>query len=251
LITACCDIGNTKIKIGLFDDDQLTEFLTFHTMKDAVRSLRSVKPDEVVISSVVPQKSQTIVDFCRYERGMDAFIIDKDKKYRLEIDYKTPESLGVDRICSSEAAFKIYSETNELHENEIMIVADFGTAITIDIITSPNIFSGGLIAPGPGLLFKAMKLYTAQLPEAFHSDYTGMIGKDTKSCIASGVVNSVTGLINRVYNSLSETNKIAAIFITGGNAHLFLNDFNFEYNYKPDLLLLGMKSIFDLNTRNK
>jgi type III pantothenate kinase len=121
-------------------------------MKDAVRSLRSVKPDEVVISSVVPQKSQTIVDFCRYERGMDAFIIDKDKKYRLEIDYKTPESLGVDRICSSEAAFKIYSETNELHENEIMIVADFGTAITIDIITSPNIFSGGAYCTGTGIV---------------------------------------------------------------------------------------------------
>jgi pantothenate kinase type III len=95
-----------------------------------------------------------------------------------------------------------------------------------------------------------MKLYTAQLPEASMSDYSGVTGRSTRECIASGVRNSISGLFEKIVNNLSQNKKVADVYITGGNAPLFLEDLNFRFNYIPELLIRGIKSVYNYNTRS-
>lgn len=244
---ACCDIGNTKIKIGVYDRDTLLSFLSFSSIRETKDYLKKLHPDATAISSVVPKTLSVIDAFFRKELGIRPFLLDNQKKYRLKIEYDTPETLGNDRICTSEGAFKLYTDKKQFKENEILVAADLGTACTINIVEYPDRFTGGLISPGQGLLFKGMKLYTAQLPQAAHSDYAALVGKNTKECIASGIRNSILGLLERVYYKLSSESSIAAFYITGGNAPQFIDDLNFQFEHRSDLLIIGIKSIYDYN----
>lgn len=247
MILACCDIGNTRIKIGVFNNDELINFVSFNNAGEAISFIIPLNPDSCAVSSVVPERSSAFINSFEKESGKKVFRIDLSKKLHLKIAYKSSSSLGTDRICNSEGAYKLFTDKNKLRGKEIIVTADFGTASTYNIIKAPDIFSGGIIAPGPGILFKAMNLYTAQLPEVFPDDYKELIGTDTKSCIASGVMNSVPGLAERIIKKLAEEYEIAEIYVTGGNASLFRKDFNFRYTHVPELLIIGMKAIFDLN----
>ncbi len=248
MILACCDIGNTNIKVGVYDRENLAAFHTFSSIQETKNFLAKLQPEAAALSSVVPGTQAIIQDFLQEELAVDPYIINTNSKLHLKIEYETPETLGTDRICSAEGALNLYSKEKKLIDNDILIAADLGTACTINIIQAPDRFTGGLIAPGQGLLFKALKLHTAQLPEVSLSDYNSFIGKTTSECIASGVRHSIQGLLNYSYKKLSETGRIAGFYLTGGNAPYFLNDLDFSFEFIPHLLVSGIKSIYDLNT---
>jgi type III pantothenate kinase len=165
----------------------------------------------------------------------------------LKIDYKTPETLGMDRICSAEGAFNLYGKN--LIAGTFLLTIDFGTATTINIVKYPNIFAGGLIAPGINTMFKSLTTQTSQLPELTIDNYNFIIGDDTHSSIASGVINSAVGLIEKVVSYLNNLDDCSnlIIYTTGGMADTLQKFLPKKIIYDEFLVLRGIRSLYELN----
>ena len=169
-------------------------------------------------------------------------------KTNLTIDYKTPETLGIDRLCSAEGAFLLFKNSEKYKnykEGSYILSIDFGTATTINMIDYPGRFIGGLIAPGIDTMFESLKLRTSQLPLLSISNFVSTIGKDTKSSIASGIVTSVIGMIEKTINNLSAQNVF--VYLTGGNAKKIIPHLNFEFVYEEGLVLYGINALYEMN----
>lgn len=239
------DIGNSRIKYGLFKDSNLEQHASLHSIAEI--NFNKFQFRQAAISSVVPDKTDEIAKTILETTGIIPFVIDIKSKFNLNIDYQSPDTLGIDRLCSCESAFEQINR--KLTKDTFLLTLDFGTATTINVIKPPNIFIGGVIAPGIRTMFESLNNNTSQLPEIQNENYDGNIGNDTKSSILSGVINSTIGLINEVSTQLrmrNDCNKIK-IFITGGMASRIKHLLKIDYIYDEFLVLRGINAIFKLN----
>lgn len=246
------DIGNSRIKAGIFRDNKLSGILSFIDTPDALNFIRNNIVNDFAVSSVVPDKTKIIADEVKSLTGKEIFVITKETKTNLKISYKTPETLGTDRLCSAEGAFFLYknSEKFKRFNNGTYILAiDFGTATTVNIVEYPGKFIGGLIAPGIDMMFGSLEQRTALLPHLSVSDFTIPVGNDTNSSIASGVVTSVVGMIEKIINYLrsEKTANEVLVYITGGNAEKLIPFLNFDFTYEEGLVLYGINTLWELN----
>jgi type III pantothenate kinase len=263
------DIGNTRIKAGKFVHDKLTEFLSFNNVTGVLKFLKSesvlkahqplTEKNNIAISSVVPDKTKIISEEVFKITGKSPFIISKDIKTNLTISYKSPETLGIDRFCSAEGALFLFNNSEKYKNYNVgsyILSIDFGTTTTINVVEHPGNFIGGLIAPGLEMMFESLKQKTAQLPHLGVSDFTSLIGNDTNSSIASGVITSVVGMIEKTINHLKEktvgTRRALSlqevfIYLTGGNAKKIIPYLNFDFIYEEELVLYGINALYELN----
>ena len=158
----------------------------------------------------------------------------------MKIDIDKPNELGTDRIINAIAANDEYDAP--------LIVIDFGTATTFDIIDSSGTYKGGLICPGIKLSLKSLNNDTAQLPLIDLKKTINVVGRDTKSAIESGIywgyVSLVEGLIKKIKNEMSIENF--TVIGTGGLSHIFKEDIK-EINYFNDELTL--KGLYLINNK--
>ena len=252
-----CDIGNSRIKTGFFNKDKIAGIKVFEDVDSVIKSISTKRLTEAAVSSVVPGKLKYFKKAFRKAVNFDKscvkfkpVIINKDSNFNLKIEYETPDTLGIDRICSAEGAFYLYKlkeDSIDYNKNIFILSIDFGTATTINMIKYNGIFTGGLIAPGIGMMFKSLKNETAQLPEVKTYGYKNLIGSSTKSSIASGVINSTLGLINQTINYLKGKNKLikTVVYVTGGNAEYILPYLEFDYILEEALVLYGIKAVYE------
>ncbi len=250
------DIGNTRIKTGLFKDKSLLEFNSFNNIHNVFEYLNHLKFNSVAISSVVPERLNALVKFIKGEYNLIPFLIDRSVKFNLKISYDSIETLGIDRICSAEGAFSLYKSSGNfkrLSEGTFIISIDFGTATTINIVKHPGEFIGGIISPGIKMMLSSLNSQTAQLPNVLPSDYNGLIARETKSSIASGVINSTVGLIEKSINYLKNEMEAKDIhmYLTGGNAEFVISHIKGKYEHEKALVLYGIKSIYERNILEK
>jgi type III pantothenate kinase len=246
-----CDIGNSRIKAGLFDDNELKDLLYFSDIRALIADVRNRQIRDFAISSVVPNKQQRLAEELKKTLHIEPFIINHQKIFNLRLSYDSLKALGVDRVCSLEGAFFLFKrDHSSLPDREFIISIDFGTATTVNIVKPPAEFIGGMIAPGPKMMLRALQNHTAQLPKVNPEHYTTLIAQDTKSSIASGVINSTVGLIEKIVNHMyiHHNAKDLHIYITGGNAEYILSQLDFEFIYEKALVLYGIKAIFEKNT---
>jgi type III pantothenate kinase len=244
------DIGNSRIKAGLFEDKDLSDLLFFSDIKSLIAEFRKRPVDFFAVSSVVPDKQYRLSEEIKRNFHTEPFVINHQKTFNLRLSYDSLKALGVDRVCSLEGAYSLYKRDHDtLPEREYILSIDFGTATTVNIVKSPSEFIGGMIAPGPKMMLRALQNHTAQLPKVNPEQYSTLIAQDTKSSMASGVVNSITGLIEKVINHMyvHQNAKDLHIYITGGNAEYIMEQFDFEYTYEKALVLYGIKAIFEKN----
>ncbi len=247
-----CDIGNTNIKTGVFENEKLSSFNSFNTYRNFIENIKNINFSDIAISSVVPTITEKLKkDLSNFSPGKP-FIIDKSANFNLKIKYDSPDTLGIDRVCSAEGAFYIYKNSTEFKDynlNTFILSIDFGTATTINFVRFPGEFVGGIIAPGIKTMFNSLNTNTAQLPDIDESFYKELIGSDTKSSIASGIVNSVTGLIEKSISQLKTiySAKKIKIYITGGNAEKILPYLTFDYQLEKALVLKGIKAVYYKN----
>ena len=214
------DIGNTNIKAGYFLVNKLKDVLIFRNPDELFNSIKLCGYNGAAICSVVPDLTARVKHFLEEELKITPYIISQSSLFNLKLDYKTPETIGIDRICSVEAAFEIFNNNKDLEEGTFLLTIDFGTATTINIAAPPSNFIGGLISPGIKTMFDSLNNKTAQLPGLNFSDYKSLIGEDTNSSIASGIITTTVGMIEKTINHLKEKYGAKAVkcFITGGNA---------------------------------
>lgn len=245
------DIGNSRIKCGLFDDDKLILHKSFTDEESFTTFFSQNKFDDVCISSVSPKTTNKVAEIIKAHSKISPFIISHNSRTHLKIDYDTPETLGIDRICSIEGALSLIGLKQLNDEKIFLLTVDCGTATTINIMQSPNLFLGGTISPGINLMFKSLNANTAQLPAIDSSHLKDIIGKSTSSSIASGVMNSTIGLIEKMISHLGDkySAKKILLYLTGGNSENLLPHINYPFEYEKSLVLYGALSVYKLNKK--
>ncbi len=245
------DIGNTSIKTGIFNGDELAGFSTFNDYNTAADFIVSVASEKIAVSSVVPALSDKISRRIKQSLGITPFLINRSVKFNLIINYGSVETLGIDRICSAEGALFLTKKSAAagLNENSYVVSMDLGTATTLNIVKWPNEFIGGMISPGINMMFGSLNKNTAQLPEVDSSDFKNFIGSDTKSSIAAGVLGATAGLAERTENYLRNTLKAKDVvfYVTGGNAGKIIDSLNIKFTYVKELVLTGINAVYSLN----
>ncbi len=226
------DIGNTFIKCGVFDSKDLIDRLAIQSINELSSILKKYKLNKVIISSVVPEKSKDFINYINQKLNIKIHVISyKDTNLKLKVE--EPATIGNDRICN------IYSAIKN-HTGPIIII-DFGTATTYDVINSNNEFIGGIIAPGIETSIKNLISKAALLEDIKFKFPQSVIGKNTTTNIQSGVmygsVSQVEGLINKIE---LESNEKYTVLLTGGFSELLSPYLNIEHIVDIDLTLKGM-----------
>ncbi len=221
------DIGNTNINIGVLKDRHVvrsfklpTDVLKTHKkcvslIKEKLSVFFPFKDDleAVYVSSVVPAQNNQARKILKSIFKTSITVIGEDVVAPINNRYRIPSQVGQDRLVNAYAALKIYGPG--------IIIVDFGTAITFDVVTKKSEYIGGLIAPGLRLMQESLSKKTALLPYVELSRPMEIIGKDTVSSIRSGIVYGVASLCDGVIDRLlSKECKGYKVICTGGDANL-------------------------------
>ncbi len=240
----CLDIGNTKVGLALFSGGKLIRQARlehgrsvthegFFSYLEKVIGVRSIRKAAVV--SVVPEITKTASGVIRELLGVNPLVIHSRLLPGFRISYRRPEQLGADRMMNAYAAWKLYRGA--------ALVVDIGTAVTWDTVDAKGVFRGGAIAPGPGLMLKALSERTAQLPEVALKKSPAAAGRDSAECIRSGVYWGTVGMINELAQRIPRELKIKPkLILTGGLAPLFAPDLK-GFVLDPLLMLKGMNVV--------
>jgi len=197
--------------------------------------------DGVVIGSVVPDANFNLLTFSRRYCRTDPVIVgEKGVKLGTRALVDRPEEVGADRLVNTLAAHDRYKGP--------LIVIDFGTATTLDVVDADGNYRGGVIAPGINLSLTALHMAAAKLPSVRISRTERVIGTDTVSCMQSGIywgyVGLVEGLVGRIKTEFGAPMRTIG---TGGLAPLFAGATDSIEEVDPDLTLWGLRLIHQLN----
>ena len=250
----CLDVGNTQIHGGVFEDDKLV-FQFRKTSQGTVSSdetgifLKSVlrengiepsKIKEISMCSVVPGAVYSIRNGCIKYFDVDPFILQAGVKTGLKIKYRNPLEVGADRIANAIAGTQLYPDKN-------LIIVDFGTATTFDVITKEKDYLGGVILPGIKISGEALENKTSKLLSVEIVVPEETVGRSTKESIQSGLYYSQLAVVKELKERIKNESfggKTPMVIGTGGFANLFESAKLFDAVH-PDLVLKGL--IFSLN----
>jgi type III pantothenate kinase len=243
------DIGNTNIGIGLFlkSEEQfvksfpgeaiqeLTDFLkSTWEMVPVARSSREGKRDGVIVaSSVKPEWTELMRNIVKQTTGEKMLLVGKDIPFPIEISIDEPDKVGIDRVLAASAAYAVVEHA--------VVVADFGTAVTIDLVDDRGVFCGGVIFPGFEMSSNALHNDTAQLPKVTVTKPEWPFGKNTVDAINAGLYYSAISSLQEIVRRYAETlGTWPQTIITGSGAKLIKDDCEFVDNYVPDLVIKGI-----------
>ncbi len=252
-------IGNSNIKIGVFEGADLIARWRAHTetnqtadeyalwlddffaQAEALR--RAPRPWEgAILVSVVPPLTATFQQVCRVHFGVKPLVVGSGIKTGMSIRYDNPRALGADRLVAAVAAKERFGAP--------VIVIDFGTATTLNVVNRAGEFVGGAIAPGLYLSADALYRSTAQLPRIDLALPPHAIATNTVHAIQSGILlgylGMIEGLVARMRAELGD--GTARVIATGGLANLLAPQTRVIDAVEPDLVLYGLRTIYDLNS---
>jgi type III pantothenate kinase len=250
------DVGNSQIFGGVFENREL--MIRFRkpsrppTSSDELGLfLRGVLREnggdpssiqQIAFCSVVPEIVYSLRSCCRKYFGLDPFILQAGVKTGLQIRYRNPLEVGPDRIANAIAATHLYPGRN-------LIIIDFGTATTLDIVRAGRDFLGGMILPGLRIQMEALEKNTARLPKVEIVPGVELIGRSTIECIQSGLYfgnrAAVGGLTRDIRDQVFQ-GQPAVVIATGGFSRLFEREQLFDV-LLPDLVLVGLERALSLN----
>lgn len=241
------DIGNSNIKSAFFKGTDPVEFKVHPEIDKLINYLNEKNFSNAAICSVNPAKEKIIIDVLS-KKNVSIYKPTINDELNLRINYKTRDTLGIDRVCSAVGAYESAIK-KKLLKNHYLVTIDFGTATTINVVSPEKYFIGGLIAPGIQTMLKSLNENTAGLPLPDWDSYESLIGDSTNSSILSGVYNATIGMINETISHLKEINNgnQPVIFATGGNAKITMPFLKHKIFYDEALVLKGLKIIYELN----
>jgi type III pantothenate kinase len=239
------DIGNSLIKFGVFDGDELIDKFSIATRRDyradelhfdrlQYSEGKFLKIDRTIVSTVVPDLVGVVREASQRQFKVTPVFVDHNADFGFVNKYDPPESVGIDRLVNASAAIEKYGTP--------VIVSSFGTATVIDAISSKREFLGGVIAPGAKMMAASLHERTAQLPAVEIAMPEHLIGNSTVEAMRSGVVNGqialADGLIKRLASELDSKPRVIA---TGGFAHLIANTIKTVSMIDENLTLEGLR----------
>ncbi len=232
----CLDQGNSATKAGIFDNNECIEVLAFeNTDEMSLKNIFSTyRIKNGIISSVVQQNDDVLAIV---QNNIENLIELTDKTpVPVKNLYKTPETLGKDRLAAVVGAQ--YKKPN----SDILVI-DAGTAITYDFIDAQGNYFGGNIAPGIDMRLKALHHFTGKLPLVEAKKTDQFLGTDTNSAILSGVMYGVEFEINGYIKALKIKYPELLTFLTGGSTFYFEEKLKSAIFAERNLVLTGLNRI--------
>lgn len=255
------DIGNSQIFGGVFDANQE---LLFHFRRSTSRTDSSdqyglflktvlrengIDPKDILkigLCSVVPETLHSLVNCCRKYFSLSPFVLKVGVKTGLKIKYNNPSEVGADRIADAIAGSTLYP-------GQDLIIIDFGTATTVEVVTKNKEYLGGAILPGLKISMQALERNTSRLPSVEIIKPTAVVGRTTTESIQSGLFYGVLGGLKELVHKISENHFLGDrpyILGTGGFASLFEYEDLFDEE-RPNLVLEGLVFAMKMNEEKR
>ena len=241
------DNGNTSVKVAFFIGTELVATNRF--MRRDVRLLdrfiSTYKPDSAIMCSTASSEASQRVEELINQRCSRVMNLTHETPMPISLGYRTPQTLGRDRIATAVGAWSIAQGGD-------VLVIDAGTAITYDLVTADGCFVGGNIAPGLGLRFKSLHEHTGRLPLVDADGDTPVMGYDTQTAIRSGVLLGLLGEIRSCIATLKMSHPGLTVFLTGGDGSLLHSRLGEEGAiYQEHLAAEGLNRIYLYNESNE
>ena len=249
------DLGNTNIKYGVFDGDKLVasfrvssrisrtadEYGSVLVGLLANSGINKAQIDGIIFSSVIPNLNYTICHMCEYFFGIAPLMVGPGVKTGLNIKADNPKEVGADIIVNSVSAFTKYGGP--------LVVIDFGTATTFDVVSEKCELLGVVIAPGIKTSLEGLASKTAQLPMIELDAPKTVIGKNTKHCMQAGVIFGFAGLVDNIVRKIKKELKVENIKViaTGGLGEIIAKESQSISLVDRTLTLDGLRVIYELN----
>ena len=250
------DVGNTNIKYALFEKDRL--ILSFRVATEHKKTSdeyggqlvsillnNGIKKDDIVggiISSVVPQLDFTLERMCVIYLKFKPLMLVPGLKTGLNLKVDNAKEVGADRVVNNVSAVKKYGFP--------LIIIDFGTATTFNVINEKGDFIGGVIAPGIKGSLDSLVNGTAKLPRVEIERPDSVIGKNTVTNMQSGIVYGFSGLVEYLVKKIKREMKCenVTVIATGGFSEIIAKEINCIDKVDKLLTLEGLKYLYYLNT---
>ncbi|MEM6723755.1 MAG: type III pantothenate kinase [Bacteroidota bacterium] len=233
------DIGNSRMKLGLFQGANLQERIVEKKFSpDQLSILIQEKTiQQVIISSSGADPAPWLAVVPE-----DLFCVHLDHETPLPITnaYRTPETLGRDRLAGAVGAHHLYPET-------ACLSIDIGTCITYDFIDAEGVYHGGAISPGMRLRFKSMHHFTANLPLVKRQRLDSVLGFNTVSSMASGAQFGMAFEIDGYIQHFKDQHPDLKVLLSGGDTSYFVSQLKSEIFAHPNLVLSGLNQILEYN----
>ncbi|PQJ22936.1 type III pantothenate kinase [Tenacibaculum sp. SG-28] len=237
------DVGNTRVKLAVFERDSIVEKFIFDK-SEIVTAIESVilkfPISKSIISSVasIPEK-----DVATISTLISPLFLNHATKVPFVNLYDTPTTLGVDRIALAAAAVRKY-------ENKNCLVIDAGTCITYDFISSKKEYFGGAISPGIAMRFRALHEFTSKLPLVSDTESFELIGNNTNASILSGVLNGVCFEISGLIDKYKSEYQDLTVVLTGGDTKFLSKQLKSGIFANPNFVLEGLHTILIYNSKD-
>lgn len=250
------DAGNTNVVFAVFDGDRIAgkwristnparttdEYVAFFSQLLAAKGIEKKSVTHSIIASVVPKTVFALKSLCADFFGSPPSVVGEDIDPGIKVKLDNPGEVGADRLVNAVSARKLAGSA--------VIVVDFGTATTFDMVEEDGSYAGGVIAPGINLSLEALQMAAAKLPRISVEKPARVIGKNTVEAMRSGIYWGYAGLIEGIITGIrSEAGREAPVLATGGLAPLFAESIPAIGKIEPDLTLIGLNEIYKMNKK--
>ena len=251
------DVGNTNITLGVFDGEELNGTFRMTTklprtsdeygieLRQLIecQGFKSTDITDIIVASVVPDVMHSLGSAMIKYFGIKPMVVSAGIKTGIRVVTENPKQVGADRIVDAVAAYNIYGGP--------VIVIDFGTATTYDIVGPDGTFEGAVIAPGIRTSAQALWGHAAMLPAIEIKKPASIMGKETISSMQAGIVYGQIGQAEYIVKKIREESGYhdAKVVASGGLGNIIAKETDYIDYYDPQLTLKGLKMIFDKNKK--
>ena len=245
------DVGNTNVVLGMYDGDELVRSWRLATARERTGDEYGILARQLIgeqagslegaiVSSVVPPLNRVFAWMIERYFGVEALFVEPGVKTGIAIHVDNPQEVGADRIVNCVAAFEKYGGP--------LIIVDFGTATTFDVVTANAEYVGGVIAPGINISAEALFARASRLPRVDIRRPPTVVGTNTVVNMQSGLYFGYLGLVDGILARMKrEVPDVKRVLATGGLASLLATDSEHIEEVDDDLTLKGLKLIYERN----
>ena len=237
------DQGNSLLKLTILDGGETMAAYRFSadSVEEVFSAVERWSPDCGALCSV-GRIDPRLAESLRIALDGRLLILSRSTRLPIKIDYSTPDTLGFDRVALAVGAASLY-------KGETVMVADAGTAVTLDVVDSESRFKGGRITPGLRLRFESLHAHTSALPLLDAEGEHPLIGDSTATAIRSGVVCGLSDEMVETFHQYNHNFGCRRLVLTGGDAGMLIDCINSRIpaDHIPDLIARGLLYIYNYN----
>ena len=235
------DVGNSLVKLAVFQEEALL-FKKAVGLDVLVKHIDILRKEHIGINNAIMASVGKLKekDIHYIKKHFNTLVLDATTPLPFNNLYKTPHTLGVDRMALVSASVKQFPNKN-------VLIIDAGTCVTYDFIDAENNYLGGAISPGIDMRYKALHNLTANLPLLEKEVPEGLIGATTKASMHSGIVNGVLKEIDGIIGDYKQEYSFLTVILTGGDANFLSKQLKNTIFANSNFLLEGLNYILQFN----